>query len=322
MNNNSKMETLREEYISYLEQSGRSKNTAYTSAAEIFALWNKCGEEYFWAVMRADDDSMREMMTGFLEKYYPRLLKYKSGHITSLRYFREFLAAKENRVTIPKTNSKVARKYTVSTKNPGKVLTLSNDMLEREHQIVLADPGYGTDYSLINSILNRFPLNNDPELVALKIALIDMTNSTNIGRHRQKIVVTELANIIAGIKDFDERLKQGDASLVPIIAKNNGSINLFSFASKYCTYHAVNVYGKDDYVIFDSVVKDALPKYVSGLHKATIESWRKEYNYLAYKQCIDDLLDANGIDIPFRHRKLDHYLWHKYRKPEETVDNE
>ena len=40
------------------------------------------------------------------------------------------------------------------------------------------------------------------------------------------------------------------------------------------------------------------------------------YNYVAYKQCIDDLLDANGIFIPFRRRKLDHYLWHLYRKTE------
>ena len=38
----------------------------------------------------------------------------------------------------------------------------------------------------------------------------------------------------------------------------------------------------------------------------------------AYIKCIDDLLDANGINIPFRHRKLDHYLWHKYRKADES----
>lgn len=319
---NEKMRALRDEYVLYMVESGKSKNTANTSATEIFALWNKCGEEYFWTVIRASDGSMQEMMTDFLEKYYPRLLKYKSVHITSLRYFREFLAVKENGVTIPDINSKVVQKYTAASKSHCKVLTLSSEMLDREHQIVLNDPGYGTDYSLINSILNRFPLNDDLELVALKIALIDMTNSTNIGRQRKKIVVTELATVITGIKDFDERLRQGDESLVPIIAKNNGSINLFSFASKYCTYHAVDVYGKDDYVIFDSVVKEALPKYVPGLRKATIESWRKEYNYLAYKQCIDNLLDANGIYIPFRHRKLDHYLWHKYRKREETVDNE
>ena len=120
-------------------------------------------------------------------------------------------------------------------------------------------------------------------------------------------------NFIVGINDFDERLRQGDPALVTLIAKNNGNINLFSFASKYCTFHAVDVYGLDDYVIYDRVVKDALPKYVAGLKKTTIEAWRQSYDYIAYKKCIDDLLDANGINIPFRHRKLDHYLWNTYR---------
>jgi hypothetical protein len=60
-----------------------------------------------------------------------------------------------------------------------------------------------------------------------------MTMSTNLSRHRQKIVVTELAEIITSIEDFDVRIRQGDLSLVPIIAKNTGNINLFSFATKY-----------------------------------------------------------------------------------------
>lgn len=322
MNDNSKKQALREDYISFIEQSGKSKNTANTTAAELFALWNNCGEEYFWSVIRADNDSLREMITEFLETYYPRQLKWKSGYLTSVRYFREYLVAKGDREVPAITTKKVPRKAATLRNRSRQVLTLTGDMLEQEHKIVLADPGYGTDYALIDSVFNRFPLNDDPELVALKIALIDTTNSTNIGRHRQKIVVTELAEIIAGIRDFDDRLRQGDPSLVPIIAKNNGSINLFSFASKYCTYHAVDVYGKDDYVIFDSVVKDALPKYVAGLNKATLEAWRKDYNYLAYKQCIDDLLDANEIFIPFRHRKLDHYLWHTYRKAEDKLSSD
>lgn len=175
------------------------------------------------------------------------------------------------------------------------------------------DPGYGTDYALIDSVIKRFPENTDPELVAMKIALIDMTNSTNIGRHRKKVLVTEIADIIVNTTDFDERLRQGDLSLVPIIAKCNGKINLFSFATKYCTYHSVDAYGNDDYVIFDRVVKEALPMYVPGLRLTTLEKWRSTYDYTAYKKCIDDLLDANDIHIPFRRRKLDHFLWHTYR---------
>lgn len=322
MSESSRKQALREDYVSFIEQSGKSKNTANTTAAELFALWNNCGEEYFWSVIRADNDSLREMITKFLETYYPRQLKWKSGYMTSVRYFREYLAAKGDSEPLPVVSYKAVRKTSYARKSQHEVLTLTNEMLEQEHQNVLADPGYGSDYRLIDSILKRFPENTDPELVALKIALFDMTYSTNIGRHRQKIVLEELAGIIVGIKDLDERIRQGDPSVVPIIARSNGRINLFSFATKYCTNHAVCVYGNDDYVIFDRVVKDALPKYVSWLHKTTIEQWRSTCNYTAYKECIDELLDANGIDIPFRRRKLDHYLWHTYRKPTEEETEE
>ena len=315
-------QTLRAEYISYMVNTGKSVNTANTTAASVFALWNKCGEEYFWEAINADDALLRDKMLGFLETYYPNQLKYLSGYLTSVRYFRSFLAVKTNTVLQHENRPAQRKQRTYVRRQARPVLSLTGEMLEEEHQKVLADPGYGSDYALIDSILKRFPGNTDPELVALKIALFDMTYSTNIGRHRQKIVLEELAGIIVGIKDFDERIRQGDPSVVPIIARSNGRINLFSFATKYCTNHAVCVYGNDDYVIFDRVVKDALPKYVSGLHKTTIEQWRSTCNYTAYKDCIDELLDANGIDIPFRHRKLDHYLWHTYRKPTEEEAEE
>ena len=307
-------QALRAEYISYIISTGKSKNTANTTAGCVFALWNKRGEEYFWEVMNTDEIALRDKMFVFLQAYYPNQLDYISGYLTSVRYFKSFLAAKTNTV-LPLQKQPAQRKQSIYVRRQAKpVLPLTGEMLEEEHLKVLADPGYGSDYRLIDSILKRFPDNTDPELVALKISLFDMTYSTNIGRHRQKIILEELAGIIVSIKDFDERIRQGDPSVVPIIARSNGKINLFSFATKYCTNHAYSVYGNDDYVIYDSVVRDALPLYVSGLHKSTIEQWRTSCNYSAYKECIDGLLDANGIEIPFRHRKLDHFLWHKYRK--------
>lgn len=314
---NTDKKTLRAEYISYIESTGRKKATANTTAASVFSLWNKCGEAFFWEAINADEASLREMMFSFLQSHYPNQIKYLSGYVTSIHYFRSFLATKASSnptFVVPPAQQK---KRVSVRRQTHPALLLTSEMLEEEHRKVLADPGYGSDYALIDSILKRFPDNNDLELVALKIALFDMTYSTNIGIQRNKIVLEELANIIVGIKDFDDRIRQGDPSIVPIIARSNGNINLFSFATKFCTCHAVSVYGNDDYVIYDRIVKGALPKYVSGLHKTTIEQWRSTCNYTAYKECIDSLLDANGIDIPFRHRKLDHYLWHTYRKPSE-----
>ena len=315
--------TLRKEYIDYILSTNRSPNTATTTAAQIFALWIRRGEEFFWETMKATEPERREIVKDFVQCYYPKQMRYLSGYFTSIRYFKQFLDYKNNGES---EDFKPASKQVQSMRQSApeitqryaqSVLPLTDEMLEKAHRKVLADPGYGSDYALLTSVLRRFPENTDPELVALKIALIDLANSTHIGTHRKKIVVKELADIIVGIRDFDERLRQGDPSLVPLIAKTNGKVNFFSFASKYCTFHSVNVYGNDDYVILDSVVKHALPKYVVGLHEATIDKWVKTYNYVAYKACIDALLDSNGISIAFRRRKLDHYLWDTYRKSAE-----
>ena len=148
----------------------------------------------------------------------------------------------------------------------------------------------------------------------MKVALIDLTNSTHISTHIKKISLSEIVDLILSIQDFDIRVSQGDPLLVSQLAESNGQINLFSFASKYCTYHNVEIYERDDYSIFDRVVKDALPYYIPKLTKSAIEEWRTTCNYLAFNDCIEELLDQKSIDIPFRRRKFDHFLWYSNRK--------
>lgn len=191
-------------------------------------------------------------------------------------------------------------------------ITVEN--IVRVHQQVLENTGYGSNISMIHNVLKRFPQNIDRELVAMKVSLIDLTNSTNLGRHISKISLSELVELILSVQDFDERIAQGDPELVSQIARCNGKVNFFSFASKYCTYHNVDVYGRDDYSIFDSVVKDALPYYIPKLTKTTVNVWRETYNYAAFNECIGKLLDQNNIHIPFRRRKFDHFLWYANRK--------
>lgn len=178
---------------------------------------------------------------------------------------------------------------------------------------MIASPDYGPNFSLIHDVLKRFPQNVDRELVAMKVALIDLTNSTHISTHIKKIALSEIVELILSIRDFDARVSQGDPILVRQLAKSNGKINLFSFASKYCTYHNVEVYEQDDYSIFDSVVKNTLPNYVPRLTKSAIEEWRLNYNYGAFNNCIGELLERWNIHIPFRRRKFDYFLWYSNR---------
>lgn len=207
---------------------------------------------------------------------------------------------------------KVASEETSSSKKVDTInhLPLTEKNIEDYHKKVKENKIYGRESTLIHDILNTYPKNNDINIIALKIALIDVTNSTSLSKYKSKLSLYDIAKFISEIPDFDLRLSNGDLDLVGIIARNNNIINLFSFASKYCTYHNVEIYKRDDYSIFDSNVKKLLPCYLSNVTTSNIDQWRKTYNYKAFNKCIGDLLDENKINIPFRRRKLDHFLWY------------
>ena len=125
--------------------------------------------------------------------------------------------------------------------------------------------------------------------------------------------MVELSNIIASIPDIDARIKAGDPEVVNLIARSNGKINLFSFASKYCCYHNRNLYERDDYSILDTVLKDYLPRYFGDVTRNQIQRWQDSFNYKAYNDYITRKLDELGITVEFRKRKFDLFVWYKNR---------
>lgn len=187
-------------------------------------------------------------------------------------------------------------------------IVLRSKDLHEGHNDVLSDDKYGKEYRLIEDVLKKYPNNKTIEDVACKIAVIDFTNSTNL--RQNKINLYTLAKIITNI-DFDARVAKGDVSLVSdIISKC--PVKLYSFASKYCCYHNTFLYNRDDYSIYDSVVKKHLPEYAT--EKLPASKWRKNFNYETFNQYIGDLLDEYGITAatePQRRRLFDHYVWYK-----------
>lgn len=161
--------------------------------------------------------------------------------------------------------------------------------------------------------MKAYPKNDNVALVAMKIALIDITNSTHISQHKQKVSIADLAEIIVGIKDVDERIAKGDPEVVNEIARTNGEINLFSFASKYCCYHNHNLYERDDYAILDTVLMNTLPQYFDDIRKSDIENWRRNIDYKSYNDYITKKLDELGITTKDRRRKFDHFVWYLNR---------
>ena len=207
---------------------------------------------------------------------------------------------------------------------------LDNKILDEAYdKAVVKDHTYSNENKLIKDVLLRFPDNNDVNIVAMKIALIDVTNSTHLHQYKTNINLLELAEFITNKNlDFDNRVKLGDESLVVDIAKNIGKINLFSFASKYCFYHNTMLYKKDDYAKFDGIVKDWLPLYAQKynvsykdekLTTRTLENLRKTFNYSEFKKIVKDVLKS--ITTSNKIAKFDAVMWYYNRSKQNKENN-
>lgn len=204
------------------------------------------------------------------------------------------------------------------------IKTFTNEELETNAQKVREHKKYGIENFLIDGALKQHPENKDLSIVAMKIALIDLTNSTNLSKLLgREDGLYKLAEKIIEV-DFDERVKNGDLSLVEELSrwtKENIGKNLFSFISKYCLYHNLHCHNRDDYVIYDSVVGINLYDYISDedyyklsgrkLTKRSIAKLRNEYNYELFSKIADYILKENNITVDNAHRKLDWYIWYK-----------
>ena len=211
---------------------------------------------------------------------------------------------------------KLPEKTTTSNKKEVRDVSddvISNETIEEIEALVQGTDNYGPENDLITRCLKKFPSNIHSDVVAMKVGLIDITNSTHLSQHKSKISMVELANIIAAIPDVDERIKNGDPEVVNVIARSNGKINLFSFASKYCCYHNSNLYGNDDFSILDTVLKEYLPKYFGDVTRGQIQKWQDSFNYKAYNNYITGKLDELGITVDNRKRKFDHFVWYLNR---------
>jgi len=198
------------------------------------------------------------------------------------------------------------------------VMTITEEALEEAARRVNFDPRYGEEAAIISNCFNKFPQNDDGDIIAMKIALIDMTNSTNLNKHLSKVFLT---NLIGKIKNcrFDKRVAVGDVTLISELARNE--INLFSFFSKYCLYHNYYVYERDDFAIFDGVMQNHVGEFISHYEykgkmyrssqiKTCIEKMRRAYDYEGYLKLIDTILENNNIQSKGKRRRFDWYVWY------------
>ena len=78
-------------------------------------------------------------------------------------------------------------------------------------------------------------------------------------------------------------------------------------------YDLHNLYGRDDYSILDTVLKEYLPRYFADVTKNQIQKWQDSFQYKEYNDYITRKLDELGITVENRKRKFDHFVWYKNR---------
>ena len=157
------------------------------------------------------------------------------------------------------------------------------------------------------------PHNTSLEDVLLKVATLNTFYSTNIYN------VFAVARHIVDLK-IDERLSQGDDSLVMDIASGHGVVNkrggkeihFYSFATKYCSHHCPQVYP-----IYDSFVEDFLV-YLSKVDGFALFPREALRDINIFKQTLIKLRDYYGLQ-EFNLKEIDQYLWQygkeKFPKP-------
>ena len=203
---------------------------------------------------------------------------------------------------------------------------ITNEELEKYALKVKNDFKYGSAAELMELALINNPLNNDIAMVSMKISLIDITNGTNLSRNLGKNGgLYKLSKKIVE-SNFDERVKNGDITIIEELArftKQEFNKNLFSFITKYCLYHNIHCYNRDDYAIYDSVLSKNLHRYISKedyklitgqkLTKNSFSKMKDNFNYELYLKIIDEILKQNNITVDKPHRKLDWFIWYKNR---------
>lgn len=238
------------------------------------------------------------------------------------------------------------------------VLALTGENVERIRFLIENDSSYRTDTSAeetkdIKDLCKKYQsegvlTNNERrKLIKSLVTSIDKANSTHQasegpgggGNGREKT-----AEYISNkIENLEKRLEAGDPSLVDDIAdKSIDGRYTFSFASKFCTYAARELYpGEDKYSIYDKVVRTALPYYSCVYLGEEMRLWRgrcikdpyskfgdkkfkneDEWKYKRYSDLIGEIIKANKMKTGYEisRENFDNLLWYYFKGERSRIE--
>lgn len=161
------------------------------------------------------------------------------------------------------------------------------------------DVHYVAQDRALRKLISTFPNNTELDEVLLKSSTLNDFYSTNI------FFIYSMATHIHSLKNVDQRLKDGDLSLMDDMRKvtiQGKTKDFYSFSSKYCANH-----NPEAFPIYDSFVEKVLWYFqqkdkFSQFKRADLKIYAK------FKQVLLDFQNYYKLG-DFKLRELDTYLW-------------
>ena len=157
----------------------------------------------------------------------------------------------------------------------------------------------------LKELFTKYRQNDNEDKVLIKVKLLDSLYNTNIGMNTTAITV---ARHIVDL-GIDQRIenKKPDLTLVNEIAKverkkgksKKDTVNLFSFATKYCSFHS-----PENYPIYDKNVEKMLWHF-----KPNNNFKKKKLKcYPIFHAVLTEFIEHYKLN-KFDLKQIDHYLW-------------
>ncbi len=162
--------------------------------------------------------------------------------------------------------------------------------------------------SAISKLIEKFPKNNDFEEVLLKVSVINSLYSTNI------YDIRAMAKHIKK-QDIDTGLGKGEIEVVNKIARghkigaksdDDDGIYLYSFATKYCSWH-----NPQKYPIYDRYVDEVLRKSYRNQNENVRFKNKDLKKYEKFKKILKNFRNyfKLGEEEELSVKDLDKFLW-------------
>jgi hypothetical protein len=157
--------------------------------------------------------------------------------------------------------------------------------------------------------------NTNPDVVAMKMALMEFVDPTLSPLQRREIDLAALSYSTMKMPNLDARIAKGDPTVVNDIAMRGGGKHLLPFAAKFCCYQNRIVYGRDDYLMYTPAMKRILPAaFNHRVSAAQLQRWQDEFGYDLFMNCVAKCFYRQKITTEKAKQKLEKFVLDESKK--------